>query len=214
MQFCGAVKSGVGLSLTSLCLLGTTAITVASSDWQAPANRVAGVDNLAPQTNERMKPLKELLQSAGIKVEELNPPATSQQAQDIHVEWLSQTQPAAVTTQQKLAPGAFALVKRKAGLGSLPRQRAPELSPQQLLIIATDDQQRLRWWGLIADPRILRAEFPQPSGELAGQIFYHAQVQFVVAVPDDATITELRFYHPRWTGAAYELDLLGTTSVK
>jgi hypothetical protein len=65
-------------------------------------------------------------------------------------------------------------------------------------------------WDLIPDPTIMRAELPGPTGELTGGAVPQATSDFLVALPDDPAVTELRFYRPRWTGAVFGLDLLGT----
>jgi hypothetical protein len=115
--------------------------------------------------------------------------------------------------QRFRAASIFAIVERRRASGALPRQRAIELSADQLLIIAVDrlgrDQQRM----LVPDPRLLRAEWPDPTGELQGVVLHRANADFFVPVPDDPAITELRVYHPRWTGKTFDLDLLGTAQL-
>jgi hypothetical protein len=45
---------------------------------------------------------------------------------------------------------------------------------------------------------------------LQGVVLHRANAEFFVPVPDDPAITELRVYHPRWTGNTFDLDLIGT----
>ena len=112
--------------------------------------------------------------------------------------------------QRFRAASLFAAVERRQASGAMPRQRAIELSANQLLIIAVDRLGRDRQRMLLPDPRLLRAEWPDPTGELQGVVLHRANAEFFVPVPDDPAITELRVYHPRWTGHAFDLDLLGT----
>jgi hypothetical protein len=63
---------------------------------------------------------------------------------------------------------------------------------------------------VLPDPRLLRAEWPDPTGVVQGVKLHRANADFFVPVPDDSAITELRVYHPRWTGTAFDLDLVGT----
>jgi hypothetical protein len=98
--------------------------------------------------------------------------------------------------------------------GTLPRHRSPELSQDKLMVIAVGAGGNLKWWTLIDDPRLVRAEVPGPDGVLSGQTFYRAEPEFVVNVPEDKAITELRLYHPRWTGREFVLDLINTISIQ
>jgi hypothetical protein len=76
-------------------------------------------------------------------------------------------------------------------------------------VIAVDAQGRQVYRQLIADPRVLRAERPGPTGELVGETLHHATADFSVALPDDPSIVELHFYQPRWTGTGWTLDPIG-----
>jgi hypothetical protein len=84
------------------------------------------------------------------------------------------------------------------------------LSSEQILVLTLDARAQLRWWTLLPDPRIVRAEEPQAGGELKGQVVFQPEADFLVDVPEDAGAVELRFYHPRWTGEEFALELLGT----
>jgi hypothetical protein len=143
-------------------------------------------------------------------------PAFAQTFQEVRVRWEAYpTMPSEsiLEPQRYHAASIFALVERRHASGAMPRQRAIELSADQLLIIAVDrlgrDRQRL----LLPDPRLLRAEWPDPTGELQGVVLHRAHADFFVPVPDDPAITELRVYHPRWTGQAFDLDLVGTVQL-
>jgi hypothetical protein len=140
-------------------------------------------------------------------------PTFAQTFQEVRVRWEAYpTMPpdSVLDPQRFRAASIFAVVERRHASGAMPRQRALELSADQLLIIAVDrlgrDRQRL----LMPDPRLLRAEWPDPTGELQGVVLHRANAEFFLSVPDDPAITELRVYHPRWTGKAFDLDLLGT----
>jgi hypothetical protein len=163
------------------------------------------------------KMLEELIRNVDVRVEDLSLPSQTQSPPDIRVRWQGEpaTSPAGAATERQIQPrGSFAALSRQGGLGSLPRQRAPELSSDQLLVLAVDAQQQLKGWALITDPRILRAELPGPTGELSGRVIYQSNVEFVVALPDDPAISELRFYHPRWTGKEFVLDPIGAAPLQ
>jgi hypothetical protein len=144
-------------------------------------------------------------------------PTVAQTFQEIRVHWEASpgAPPETLLEPQHYHPAAaFTVVERRHRSGSLPRQRAPELSPDQLLIVAVDSQGREKERVLVPDPRVLRAELPGPTGELHGEVLHRATAEFLVPLPDDPTIVELRVYHPRWTGSTFDLDLLGTAPLR
>jgi hypothetical protein len=148
-----------------------------------------------------------------ISVGALYSPSFAQTFHEVRVRWDAYpTLPSEsmLEPQRYHASSIFAVIERRHAAGAMPRQRAMELSANQLLIIAVDRLGRDRQRMLLPDPRILRAEWPDSTGELQGVVLHRANAEFFVPVPDDPAITELRVYHPRWTGHAFDLDLLGT----
>jgi hypothetical protein len=97
---------------------------------------------------------------------------------------------------------------------SLPgRQRAPELSEDQLVVVAVDDAGNEIYRQIIIDPRLVRGELTE-SGELGDRTeFYLDEVQFAVTLPDDPRITELRLFKPEWNGAEFLLNPLASSAV-
>jgi hypothetical protein len=140
-------------------------------------------------------------------------PAWGQTFHEVRVRWDAYP---GLPTESVLEPqrfhaaSLFAVVERRRASGAMPRQRAIELSSDQLLIIAVDRLGHDRQRRLLPDPRLLRAEWPDPTGQLQGVVLHRANAEFFLPVPDDPAITELHMYHPRWTGSAFALDLLGT----
>jgi hypothetical protein len=103
------------------------------------------------------------------------------------------------------------VLSRKKGRGQLGRPRAMDLSSDRLLYVAVDASQRLRHWYIVADPRVVTTEVP-PGPGITGpgrRVFHVSRAEFYIGYPDDPSITELRFYHPRWNGAEYVLELAG-----
>jgi hypothetical protein len=136
----------------------------------------------------------------------------AQTVQEVRVKWSAYiAAPAPQVEIGKEQPSnIFTLLERRSAPGSLPRQRNPELSSDQIVVIAVDAQGKEIDWQIIPDPRILRAEFPGPTGELRGEVLHHAETELLITFPNDPAVKELRLYHPHWTGAGFILDLLGT----
>jgi hypothetical protein len=167
----------------------------------------------AQSKNEKNRVLADLLRSAGFRIEELPSPSPVQGAQEVLVRWEPQDGAAsssASIAERATAPGRFSTSGRKVSAGNLPKQRSSEISPGQLLVAGLDEREQLRSWTLIPDHRILRAEAPGPTGELRGQIIYRSSAEFLVLLPDDPSITALRFYLPRRTNDVLTLVLLGS----
>ena len=131
--------------------------------------------------------------------------AHAQTSQEVRVRW----DVAEPSTRRATPAHVFTVTARQHSAEAMPRQRSPELSEDQIFIAAVDAQGRQRSWALIPDPSILRAEGPGPTGELSGQVLSRATAEFVVTLPADPAVSELRFYRPRWTGEGFTLDLLG-----
>jgi hypothetical protein len=87
--------------------------------------------------------------------------------------------------------------------------RVPELSADALLIAAVDQQQQLRGWDLVTDPRILRQEQPGPNKKLKGQVLHHTKPELLITLPDDPAIVELRFYTSIRSEQGFDLKLVG-----
>jgi hypothetical protein len=136
----------------------------------------------------------------------------AQTVQEVRVKWSAYiAAPAPQVEIGKEQPSnIFTLLERRSAPGSLPRQRNPELSSDHIVVIAVDELGKEIDWQIIPDPRILRAEFPGPTGELRGEVLHHAETELLITFPNDPAVKELRLYHPHWTGAGFILDLLGT----
>ncbi|MGA9773284.1 MAG: hypothetical protein WBV94_29915 [Blastocatellia bacterium] len=155
--------------------------------------------------------LSTLLSAVGVSVEDSVLPAEVQSFQEMRIRWdvadaISQDM---VLSEQEPVNRVLTAIERKKRAQVLSRQRSLELSTNQLLVVAVNEKLQLRWWSLIPDPRIMRAETPDAGGTLSGQVLYRSKADFVIAFPDDETITELRIFHPHWTGSEFILEPLG-----
>jgi hypothetical protein len=162
--------------------------------------------------------LRTLLAPVGVSVPEIGPVSPSQ----YHRELLLRFQPSDESpasnqngeTQQQQPAQTLSVMGHTNRAGRLQRQRMLELSEEQVLVIGVGADEAMRWWTLIADPRLRRAETPGPNGELSGQSMILSETDFAVACPADISITELRFYHPHWTGTKFTLESIGAATVR
>jgi hypothetical protein len=104
----------------------------------------------------------------------------------------------------------FQVRDRRAVPGPLPIDRNPELSDDQLVVVGSGSGGAALSWQLIRDPRVVRSEHPGPDGVLAGETLLRTDVQLLLAVPDLPQLTDVRLYQPRWDGARWRLELVGS----
>ena len=183
----------------------------------------AAASNAAPRTESTRQlmiddQLKILLTPVGVNVIEIGPATQTANHQELEVRWKTPDKSAASDSTGAEAQGqpaqTLSVMGSNAGRGSLPRQRSLELSEEQVLVVAVGAENEMRWWTLIADPRLRRAETAGPNGELSGQTVILSETDFTVSYPADISITELRFYHPHWTGTKFTLESIGSTPVR
>ena len=94
------------------------------------------------------------------------------------------------------------------------RQRDPQLSEDDLVVVAVDAQGKEIAWQVVKDPSLVRAETPSASGELEHRLLRRPEASFTVTLPQPTTgIVELRLYKPRWTGSAFVIDAVGSVVI-
>ena len=138
---------------------------------------------------------------------------------ELKINWADSTKSttelrSAVNSEQQTPPQNVSVIEDKKRSGTLPRHRSLELSSTHIFIAAVDATDKLRWWSIMPDPRLVRGETQTPSGELRGENYYVSNVTLVVAFPDDPEIANLRFYHPVWNGTDYDLKPLAVVPTR
>jgi hypothetical protein len=103
----------------------------------------------------------------------------------------------------------FALVDQRVSRGALPRDRRPELSTDQLVVVVLGVDDVVLDWRLVRNPRLMRAESPGPDGVLSGTTVEFPTAELSVAVVDVSGARTIRIYQPRWTGTEFMLDAVG-----
>jgi hypothetical protein len=183
---------------------------------------VQGQSPVAVQKNRRdtalEERLKKLMTKVGVNVGEGSVKGNQPQGyREVKVRWAdssdTKSKPSVSAAQQRQAP-VISLVEDKKRPGTLPRQRSLELSPNQVFVAGVGEGNQLRWWSIISDPRVVRAEFQASTGELRSQDYYQSNFTLAVPIPDDPKITNLRFYKPAWTGSDFDLTLLAVVPVR
>lgn len=159
--------------------------------------------------------LKKLMAKVNVDVPDVDVRSDQRQTsyRELKVRWADSTKsttelrPVANADAQTPTP-SVSIVEDKKLPGTLPRQRSLELAPTLMFIAAVDATNKLRWWSIMPDPRVVRAETQTATGELRSQDYLVSNVTLAVAIPDDPEIATLRFYHPVWNGTDFDLKPL------
>jgi hypothetical protein len=140
----------------------------------------------------------------------------AQMIQEVRIGWDASVESRApgVAGERRQAPDRFTLLERRTNPGMVARQRNPELSSDQILVVAVDSVGNEINRQLVADPRVVRTELPDPAGRLKHEVLHRTRTELLITLPDDPAIAEIRLYHPRWTGSTFALDLLGTVPLR
>jgi len=123
------------------------------------------------------------------------------------------------TTAQTAAPGtraaasSFKLVAQARMSGALRRERQPELSVNDLVVVVQDSSGRDIDWRSVPNPRLVRAETPGRDGLLSGRVLERDDVELFVYIPDLPGADRLQIFSPVWTGKEYNLDPLGQIAI-
>jgi len=190
-------------------LLAPGAFTPAQSQRPVERNR---------RETLQQEQLKKLMAKVGVEVSDTEARAAQPQTyRELKIRWVDSTKsnsglrPAA---QEQTQTPSVSVIEDKKRPGTLPRQRSLELSPTQIFVAAVDAANKLRWWSIMPDPRLVRSETRTASGELRGEDYYVSNVTLVVAFPDDPAIARLRFYHPVWNGTQFDLKPLTNVATR
>jgi hypothetical protein len=163
--------------------------------------------------------LRRLMSAAGVRVDEAALATPGERVRALRISWETPGRKGSATALREgelSLPVASAVVSERHEQGVLRAPRSLELSPEHVLVATVDAESRLRWWSLVPDPRVIRAEGPKAEGdnELTGVRLFRPRAEFLVHVPGDEEAAEVRFYHPLPEGVEFRLQLLGAVSLR
>ena len=111
------------------------------------------------------------------------------------------------------AVNQFELLSQRAAPAGPVRERAPQLSANAIVVVTVDASGRELWWQQVHDPRIVRAELPNATGELSGQILFRPVAELLLTIPDGQAIAALRVFDVQAGSAGLTLHELGEIAV-
>ena len=157
--------------------------------WVALGQR-AGDETRAP-----FPEFKALLAKSGLVLPDRRVSGPNYGSRQFHLQWDGREMK--VIAQQHLSAAAR-------------RKRAPRLEGDVILITAIDRMHQVRFWNVIPDPRVAHVEISEPGGELRGVRILRESANFLLALPDDPDIVEVRFAVPRPENGQSMLETLAT----
>lgn len=136
-------------------------------------------------------------------------PAQEPRARRILLNFRSPTD--AVTADRSIA--AIELVESRPISTGPQRQRGPQLSPNHFVVVAVDEDDQELSRTVIPDPRIIRRETTEPSGELISEELVFNEAKVPLVIPDDPRMRRLRIFQPVWTGEEFVLNPIDTIDI-
>lgn len=115
---------------------------------------------------------------------------------------------------QGLSTERLSVIQEQAGTGSLRRERNPQVTEDQLVLVQRSDDGTALDWRLVKNPRIIRAELPGPDGRLSGGVIERDSAEMLITLPNLASASRLSVYQPHWNGTEFLLDLIGEVPLK
>lgn len=203
-----------GLLIALLLTAVATFLAQSSRTEALESPAVSQVQENEKEQNNRLK-LTRLLSSVGVRVGPTLQVPASLNYREVRLSWESfqKVDSAGLLNAAQLPSGRLMQISSAARIGALPRQRSMELSTDHVLVVALDESEAVRWWRLMIDPRLVRAEVGR-NDAMQSENLYLAKVDFIVECPDDPALQQLRFFRPIWNGESFQLEPLGTAPLR
>ena len=132
------------------------------------------------------------------------------ETRELRVQWTAARADAART---RATVGTFRLLGQARFAGAPRRERQPEPSANDLVIVVQDSTGRDLDWRIILNPRLIRAETPDQNGVLSGRVIERDEVELLVYIPDVAGADRIQIFSPVWNGKDYTLEPLGQLTI-
>ena len=132
------------------------------------------------------------------------------ETRELRVRW---TAPRTDAARTRATVGTFTLLGQVRFTGAPRRERQPEPSANDLVIVVQDSTGRDLDWRIIPNPRLIRAETPDQDGVLSGRVIERDQVELLIYIPDVAGADRIQIFSPMWNGKDYPLEPLGQLTI-
>lgn len=205
-----------------LFLLLVVALSAAAREGRAQdahASRIDDVNASLQREAVQKKRLETMLSAVGVGLEGFAPREEAQAVREFRIVWNEETATTgAEASESSLAPqttqAKLSLASAHASVGRIRTPRSLEMTAEQVLVVAVNSDAQLRWWTLVNDPRLLRAETAGADNLLSGRVIHRPSAEFLVTLPDEAGIVELRLYKPGvGSDERLTLQLIGTVKL-
>ena len=137
--------------------------------------------------------------------------SNSAETRELRIQWAVPR--ASGTAGRTRVSGSFTLLGQTRFSGAPRRERQPEPSVNDLVVVVQDATGRDLDWRIVPNPRLIRAETPGPDGLLSGQIIERDDVEMLLYIPDIPGTDRIQIFSPAWNGKDYTLDLLGQLTI-
>lgn len=138
--------------------------------------------------------------------------AINNRVRELRIRWTAAPTPSSTGGESTAVP-SLAVVGERTIAGSIRRQRDPQLTTNDLVIVQRRADGRAVDWTIIPNPRVVRAEVPGADGRLTGRTVLRDDVELMVIVTPATAAVSVSIYQPRWTGTEHLLDLIGEVAL-
>jgi hypothetical protein len=142
--------------------------------------------------------------------------AIKDQVRQLRIRWTLTPAPPPGGNRPAAVPSAvpaLSVISEQSIAGSIRRQRQPQVTTDQLVVVQKRADGRALDWALIANPRLVRAEVPGADGRLTGRTVLRDDVELMVIMTPAPDAVTVALYQPRWTGTEHVLDLIGEATL-
>ena len=136
--------------------------------------------------------------------------SSGNETRELRIRW---TAPRTDAARTRATVGTFTLLGQVRFAGAPRRERQPQPSANDLVIVVQDSTGRDLDWRIIPNPRLIRAETPDQNGVLSGRVIERDEVELLIYIPDVAGADRIQIFSPMWNGKDYTLDPLGQLTI-
>jgi len=161
--------------------------------------------------------LSDLLEPVNITVSAAAATPAQSGTREVRVRWTTgsaASTPSTPAARPVSSGGSFSVSEQRNYSEPARQDSSLNLGPGRLFVAAIDRNRGLKSWSLTLDPRIVRSEGPGADGTLTGETLYFEHTEFLVTIPDDPDIVELRLFEVQSEGQSHRLVSAGSVAIE
>lgn len=202
------------VAISALFSRNYTAIAQKDEDRGAPARLPAG-ETAGARRSAMASTVGEMLKGSGIEFDRSSIDNDEATGSNIyHVRFETSGDAGGLEALRPTVASLRLESKSKMQRGAIRQQRSFELSEFDVVVFAVNTDNKVVWWEIKPDPRVVRAETSDAAGNLSGGVMYRPSPDMLISVPTGRGIEKLHIFSPVWDGTSFSLQALGSVKVE